>query len=83
MKSENKKLPSWANAWIKNSKTGEVKPAFDCHQTWLIYDENGDEVSSDWKIHLDKDQIIGFAIFIVIAIIGACIAAFLYFGAKQ
>jgi hypothetical protein len=36
---------------IRNKVTGEIKTAYQGHKPWLIVDEKGNEIMSDWEAY--------------------------------
>jgi len=36
---------------IRNKLTGEIKTAYQCHKPWIIVDEKGNEIMSDWEVY--------------------------------
>ena len=38
---------------IRNKVTGEIKTAYQGHKSWLIVDEKGAEIMSDWEVYED------------------------------
>jgi len=35
---------------IRNRVTGEIKTAYQGHKPWIIVDEKGNEIMSDWEV---------------------------------
>lgn len=52
----NQKLPDWANCCVKNTLTGEIKPAFDNDQTWELHDERGDILGREWCVEITRAE---------------------------
>jgi hypothetical protein len=42
---------------IRNKVTGEIKTAYQGHKPWLIVDEKGNEIMSDWEVYEDESII--------------------------
>lgn len=58
---------------IRHRVTGEIKTAYQGHNSWQIVDENGNEIMSDWEVYEDstflKSIVTVSSIFIISAII--------------
>jgi len=39
---------------IRNRVTGEIKTAYQGHKPWIIVDEKGNEIMSDWEVFEDE-----------------------------
>lgn len=44
------------NTHVRNKLTGEIKKAFDCDQTWELYDEQGNILGAEWEIYLTPQE---------------------------
>jgi len=42
---------------IRNKVTGEIKTAYQGHKTWLIVDEKGNEIMSDWEVYEETSMV--------------------------